>query len=111
MKDFKNYLDATGEIGFVEKAVHTLSYVRGIPKAKPNELILKLCLGNLQVGFSEVLVIGDRLETDIKMAASVGINSALVLTGETQREHLERSVISPTLIWQDLEILYEFLKE
>jgi ribonucleotide monophosphatase NagD (HAD superfamily) len=78
---------------------------------KPNEMILKLCLGNSQVGFSEVLVIGDRLETDIKMANSVGINSALVLTGETQREHLEKSDISPTLIWQDLEILLKFLNK
>jgi len=78
---------------------------------KPNEMILKLCLGNSQVSFSEVLVIGDRLETDIRMANSVGINSALVLTGDTQREHLEKSDISPTLIWQDMKILHKFLKK
>lgn len=56
MKDFKHYLDATGEIGFVEKAVHTLSYVSGIPKAKPNELIL---FETGEVG--QVLALGEEL--------------------------------------------------
>ncbi len=77
---------------------------------KPNELILKLCLGKTQVDFSEVLVIGDRLETDIKMANSVGIKSSLVLTGETKREDLLKSGVSPTLVWTDLQPLYDFLK-
>jgi len=78
---------------------------------KPNELILKLCLGKTQVDFSEVLVIGDRLETDIQMADSVGIKSALVLTGETKREDLVKSKVSPTLIWEDLQPLFDFLKK
>jgi HAD superfamily hydrolase (TIGR01450 family) len=78
---------------------------------KPNALILELCLSKSQVDFSEVLVIGDRLETDIQMANSVGIKSVLVLTGDTKREHLEKNEVSPTLIWDDLQPLYEFLKK
>jgi len=78
---------------------------------KPSELILKLCLAKSNVDFSKVLVIGDRLETDIKMASSVGIKSALVLTGETIVSDLEKNTISPTEIWKDLELLYNFLKK
>ena len=77
---------------------------------KPNEIILKLCLSKSNVDFSEVLVIGDRLETDIKMANFVGIKSVIVLTGETMLEDLKKHTTTPTKIWKNLEELYNFLK-
>ena len=77
---------------------------------KPNELILRSCLMKAKVDYEKVLVIGDRLETDIKMADSVGIKSALVLTGETSREDLKRSKIKPTEVWKDLEELLNHLE-
>ncbi len=76
---------------------------------KPNEIMLKLCLSRTNVDFSEVLVIGDRVETDIRMASSVGVKSVLVLTGETRLTDLENNTISPTKIWANLEELYNFL--
>jgi len=77
---------------------------------KPSTLILNSCLSKASVKPSKVLVIGDRLETDIKMANSVGAKSALVLTGETTLEDVEKSKMSPTVVWDNLEELYKSLQ-
>ncbi len=78
---------------------------------KPNGLILELCLSKKDVSFSEVLVIGDRLETDFRLAEVTGALSALVLTGETKREELSELKYNPTFIWETLKDLYNYLKK
>jgi len=50
---------------------------------KPGVEMLETVLGMLGLPASRCLVIGDRLSTDIAMAVAAGIDSALVLTGET----------------------------
>lgn len=37
---FKNNLNQTGEIGFVEEIVHSIAYVNGLPGACPHELVI-----------------------------------------------------------------------
>ena len=73
-------------------------------------MILKLSLQNKKVNLSEVLVVCDRLETDIQMAYDAGVKSSLVLTGETSKNTLKHTTIHPTYVWADLEILCDFLK-
>ncbi len=53
---------------------------------KPDPLMLDTVLAGLDVPRADVLVIGDRLRTDITMAARAGVASAVVLTGETTAE-------------------------
>jgi len=48
---------------------------------KPHRPIFEIALQALSVGSDRVLVIGDRLDTDIAGARAVGLDSALVLTG------------------------------
>ena len=40
MKDFSQYLEQTGEVGFIEQAFQSIVYVKGLPSAKPNEVIM-----------------------------------------------------------------------
>lgn len=40
MKDFKYYLNDTGEIGYVTKVVHSIVYVEGLPGVHTSEVIL-----------------------------------------------------------------------
>lgn len=40
MKDFQIYLEKTGEVGFVEQSLQTLAYVKGLPEAKANEVVV-----------------------------------------------------------------------
>ena len=46
----------------------------------------------------EMVVIGDRLETDIALGALNGVTSVLVLTGVTSRADVETSAIKPDII-------------
>lgn len=40
MSDFQIYLDKTQEIGYVEQSLQSLSYVKGLPEAKANEVVV-----------------------------------------------------------------------
>ncbi len=77
---------------------------------KPSRLILDLVLSKRNIDVSEVLVIGDRIETDIKMASDSNAKSALVLTGEFSEDKKNTTQFTPTFIWKNLEQLFEFLK-
>lgn len=77
---------------------------------KPNEIMLRSCLEKSSVNLSQVLVIGDRLETDIKMANTVGVKSVLLLNSQISQYDLENGEVKPSKVWKDLEELYEFLK-
>jgi ribonucleotide monophosphatase NagD (HAD superfamily) len=47
-------------------------------------------------------MVGDRLETDVKMALDAGMAGALVLTGATSETALVDSAIRPTYVVQNL---------
>ncbi len=49
---------------------------------KPDPLMLATVLAGLDVPAGQVLMVGDRLHTDIRMAVAAGLDSAAVLTGE-----------------------------
>ncbi|MGQ9601283.1 MAG: HAD-IIA family hydrolase [Candidatus Bipolaricaulia bacterium] len=66
---------------------------------KPSPIAFRVALQAAGVSNARnCLVIGDRLETDILGAREAGLDSALVLTGVTSREELERSPICPTWV-------------
>ena len=50
----------------------------------------------------EVVMVGDRLSTDKKLAENAGIDFFLVLSGEATREDLAREERQPTLVLEDL---------
>lgn len=49
---------------------------------KPDPIMLATVMDTLEVPSGQVLMVGDRLQTDIAMAVSAGLDSAVVLTGE-----------------------------
>jgi 4-nitrophenyl phosphatase len=56
---------------------------------KPDRAILDAALTGLDVAPEDCLVVGDRLETDIRMGLAAGVPTALVLTGDTRPEALD----------------------
>jgi ribonucleotide monophosphatase NagD (HAD superfamily) len=46
--------------------------------------------------------VGDRLETDMAMGKKAGMATALVLTGVTTRETLQKSRIRPDFVWESI---------
>lgn len=56
---------------------------------KPSALMLEVIADGLGVDLSEAIMVGDRLATDIAMARRVGMDAALVLTGDSARSDIE----------------------
>ncbi len=69
---------------------------------KPNAgIILELARGwGLEP--EDILMIGDRLYTDIALGKNAGVQTALVLSGETRREDLADSEFVPDMVFEDL---------
>ncbi len=64
---------------------------------KPNRLMLAMAAREMGVAPEDTVMVGDRLYTDIAMAADAGTQSILVLSGETDAGMLSESRIRPTV--------------
>jgi len=82
-----------------------------VPKVlgKPNREMLQGLLARTKTSLDKMILVGDRLTTDIKMGNDFGIFTVLVLTGETRREDLKTSSIQPDLIVEKISDLAAYL--
>jgi phosphoglycolate/pyridoxal phosphate phosphatase family enzyme len=90
--------------GAIVAAVGTASGREPMVIGKP-ELGLARALGaGAGVPVERIVFVGDRLETDMEMAARAGMTSVLVLTGVTERSELSRpGALQPDFIIETLE--------
>jgi HAD superfamily hydrolase (TIGR01450 family) len=65
---------------------------------KPSEAALEIALDRLGAPAEELLIVGDRLDTDLTMGANAGMTTVLVLTGVTDREDVATSPVQPDYI-------------
>jgi NagD protein len=72
---------------------------------KPSPITARAILGRLQLPACECIIVGDRLETDIKMGQEAGMATAVVLTGVTTPEVLAASDIQPDYVLRRLDEL------
>jgi ribonucleotide monophosphatase NagD (HAD superfamily) len=56
-----------------------------------------------------MVMVGDRLYTDIALGKSAGVRTVLVLSGETKRADLEQTEFQPDLVCEDLAELAAWL--
>lgn len=84
--------DAGGMIGAIEGVTgRTVDYVMG----KPSPYTIEMATERLGATPVECLMIGDRLETDIKMGEQAGMTTVLVLTGVTDEADLTDESLTP----------------
>lgn len=69
---------------------------------KPSEHMGRTLLERLGLPPEQVLLVGDRLETDVAMAIAIGMDGALVLSGATGREAAEAADPGPTYLFDGL---------
>jgi ribonucleotide monophosphatase NagD (HAD superfamily) len=69
---------------------------------KPSPIMIQTVLDVLGLRPEECILIGDRLETDIKMGRESGIATGIVLTGVTDEKTLKGSSIHPDFIFQSI---------
>jgi NagD protein len=65
---------------------------------KPNPLMMRLAMNHLGVHSEDTIMIGDNMETDIIAGVQSGLDTILVLSGITDREHLKQYPFQPTQI-------------
>lgn len=88
--------DCGAMIGAIEGATgEPVTMITG----KPSSLMANYILNNvLEMKAADCFMIGDRLETDIKMANEAGIQSVLVMTGITNSDMLEMASFQPNYV-------------
>ena len=69
---------------------------------KPSKDFFQMAKDLLNLPSHQILMIGDRLDTDILGANEIGLDTALVLTGVTRKEELADSSIQPNFIFESL---------
>lgn len=75
---------------------------------KPSAYALEQALQDLRISDPKrVLVIGDRLDTDIQGAHNMALDSLLVLTGVTSSQTAHRSELRPTFVAKNLQSVFE----
>lgn len=84
--------------GAVVGALRGMGFAPTHVVGKPSPLAFEVALDVLGMPANRVLMIGDRLETDIAGAAAAGLDSALVLTGVHGTEDARASAVQPTWI-------------
>lgn len=77
--------------------------VIGKPKPDMVYAAAELC----GVPLDKTVMIGDRIYTDIACGVNAGIDTVLVLSGETGIEEAEKSDIKPTVICENVKEIYE----
>ena len=89
--------------GAILAALETACYQSPIVVGKPSPAMYQIALKRLCLDPSEILVVGDRPETDIAGAQSIGCHTALVLSGVTVLEEAHAWQPAPDLIIADLD--------
>jgi HAD superfamily hydrolase (TIGR01450 family) len=69
---------------------------------KPSGYMIDAALNLMCLPAEDCLMIGDRLETDVRMGLDAGMSAALILTGATPESALETATIQPTYILRQL---------
>ncbi len=96
--------DAGATIAALEKiSGRTLELAVG----KPSPLIIKTAMSAMGLPAERCLMVGDRLETDIRMGIEAGMATALVLTGVSGRSRLKYQPYQPDFVLEDLRQLIE----
>lgn len=91
--------------GAIVGALTGMGYPPDFVAGKPSPWGYRIAQDQLDVPSHKILMIGDRLGTDIAGAVTAGIDSALVLTGISSAAQIEAEGIVPTWVAESLEDL------
>jgi len=89
-------------VGAYGKMLEEASQVKATYIGKPNKYIFQITLENMDIDKSKVLMVGDKVATDILGAKKAGLKSALVKTGEFKETDLNCD-IKPDYIFDSIK--------
>ncbi len=86
---------AGGMVAAIERVSGKRPHVTG----KPNTYVMELIEKEHRLRKEEIMVVGDRLETDIAFARNCGVKSALVLSGASKRSDIRENGMRPDYVF------------
>jgi NagD protein len=92
--------------GAMAALIETASGVAPFFIGKPNPIMTRSALNYLGTHSEDTVMIGDKMETDIIAGIESGMQTILVLSGETKLEDLARYAYQPTYILRSVADLY-----
>jgi HAD superfamily hydrolase (TIGR01458 family) len=98
-------LDAGPFVAALEYAADTQAVVTG----KPSQAFFAQALEQLGRDAARAVMIGDDLEADVGGALDAGLDGVLVRTGKFRQEILDTGRIEPTLVWDSIAELADYL--
>ncbi len=88
-------MPATGAVAaLITKATGVEPYYIG----KPNPLMMRSALNQIDAHSESTVMIGDRMDTDIVSGLEAGLRTILVLSGSTRADQVERHPFVPTWV-------------
>ncbi|MGO1286199.1 MAG: HAD-IIA family hydrolase [Brachybacterium sp.] len=88
-------MPATGSVAaMITAATGTQPYYIG----KPNPLMMRTALNRIGAHSETSIMIGDRMDTDVKSGLEAGMRSVLVLSGSTREEEISLYPYRPTVV-------------
>jgi NagD protein len=92
-------LPATGSVAaLITRATGVAPYFVG----KPNPLMMRSALNQIEAHSETTVMIGDRMDTDIVSGLEAGMRSVLVLSGSTGEHEVDRFPYRPTRIVESI---------
>ena len=100
-------LPATGSVAaLIRTATGREPYFIG----KPNPLMMRFALNNLDAHSESTVMVGDRMDTDIKSGLEAGLRTVLVTTGSTRPNQVETFPYRPTRVVDSIADLVELVE-
>lgn len=99
--------DCGGMIEWMRLATNKTARVMG----KPDPQVVYTLAKMFNVDLKDVLVVGDRIYTDILVGVNAKVDSVMVLSGETKMEDLKKYPYRPTYIINSIRELPDLLKK
>jgi len=84
-------------VSSIPDAIHKEPIITGKPDALFGEMAVHSCMQDVRDP-SRILVVGDRVDTDIMLAKNCGFKSCLVLSGVTRVEDLDTISVKPDFV-------------
>jgi NagD protein len=100
-------LPATGSVAaLISRATGVEPYFVG----KPNPLMMRSALNQIDAHSESAAMVGDRMDTDVVSGLEAGMHTVLVLTGSTQRDEVERFPFRPSRVVDSIADLIDELE-
>jgi HAD superfamily hydrolase (TIGR01450 family) len=78
---------------------------------KPNPQMMDFLLNKFGLTSDDAIIFGDRLYTDIRMGKECGITTALMLTGESKIEDIQKYGYEPEFVFKDFGEVLDLLEK